>query len=120
MQGRRAGAALLALTYLLTTALVDLGHRHGRDPDESARCRASCRAPGAHLSGHKSPDLTKSDRDCAACQHRVVKVLAERPAVAARAPLVRVRLRREAPAPARLASLPSTVRGPPAPACVRT
>lgn len=66
----RAGRFLLVLTYALTTVLVDGAHRHAPDGDDAAKCEATCRAPGPHLSGHSSPDLTQVHPDCPACHFR--------------------------------------------------
>jgi hypothetical protein len=68
---------LLVIAYALTTAAVDGGHRHSAsDDDASSQCQTACRAPGAHLSGHKSPDLSGGRHDCPACQLRSVQVAA--------------------------------------------
>ncbi len=74
LQGKRAGRWLLVLTYALTTALIDAGHRHGPDDATSAKCQAACRAPGAHLSGHSSPDLQRVHHDCPACHVRSLQI----------------------------------------------
>ncbi len=69
-----AGRWGLVLTYLLTLVLVDGGHRHGAEARDAAECMASCQAPGPHLSGHTSPDLSGPRHDCPACQCRAVSL----------------------------------------------
>lgn len=84
---------LLILTYSLTLVLVDGGHRHGTQAADTAECSTACAAPGPHLSGHTSPDLSDLRHDCPACQHRSLTLaspLADAPVFRTRSePLVR-------------------------------
>lgn len=65
----------IVAAYLATLLGADLSHRHG-PVEPPPECAADCFAPGVHLSGHHSPDLSAHPESCPACLVRVAPALA--------------------------------------------